>query len=69
MFYLCVVLVQLPPGEKPTRSLKLIIIIIIKLKGEPHLLARLIFNPEDGGHTFLRNVGSHTDSTAGYLRR
>jgi hypothetical protein len=24
-------------------------------------LARLIFDPEDGGDAFLRNVGSHTD--------
>jgi hypothetical protein len=25
--------------------------------------ARVIFDPEDGGDTFLRNVGSHTDYT------
>jgi hypothetical protein len=24
-------------------------------------LTRLIFDPEDGGDVFLRNVGSHTD--------
>jgi hypothetical protein len=32
-------------------------------------LARLIFCPEDGGYTFLREVGSHMDYTALYLRR
>jgi hypothetical protein len=32
-------------------------------------LARLIFDPEDGGDTFLRSVGSYTDYTALYLRR
>jgi hypothetical protein len=32
-------------------------------------LARLIFDPEDGGDTFLRNVGSYTDYTALYPRR
>jgi hypothetical protein len=31
-------------------------------------LARLIFYPEDGGNTFLRNVGSHTDYMALYPR-
>jgi hypothetical protein len=39
-----------------------------------HLLAlwfdaRLIFNPEDGGDSFLRNVGSYMDYTAPYPRR
>jgi hypothetical protein len=28
------------------------------------LLARLTFDLEDGGDTFLRNAGSHTDYTA-----
>jgi hypothetical protein len=32
-------------------------------------LARLIFDPEDGGDTLLRNVGSCTDYTALYPRR
>jgi hypothetical protein len=32
-------------------------------------LARLIFDPEDGGDTFLRNVGSYTDYTALYPTR
>jgi hypothetical protein len=32
-------------------------------------LARMIFDPEDGGDTFLRNVCSHTDYTAVYLKR
>jgi hypothetical protein len=32
-------------------------------------LARLIFDPEDGGDTFFRNVGSHTDCMALYPRR
>jgi hypothetical protein len=32
-------------------------------------IALLIVNHEDGGNTFLRNVGSHTDYTALYLRR
>jgi hypothetical protein len=32
-------------------------------------LARMIFDPEDWGDMFLRNVGSHTDHTALYLRR
>jgi hypothetical protein len=32
-------------------------------------LARLIFDPEDGGDTFLRNVGSYTDYTALCPRR
>jgi hypothetical protein len=31
--------------------------------------ARLIFDPEDGSDTFLRNVGSHTHYTALYPRR
>jgi hypothetical protein len=31
--------------------------------------ARLIFDPEDGGETFLRNVGSYTDYTVLYPRR
>jgi hypothetical protein len=31
-------------------------------------LARLIFDTEDGGDTFLRNVISHTDYTALYPR-
>jgi hypothetical protein len=30
------------------------------------LLAWLIFDPEDGGDTFLRNVGSHEDYIAEY---
>jgi hypothetical protein len=29
----------------------------------------LFCDPEDGGDTFLRNVGSHTDYTALYPRR
>jgi hypothetical protein len=29
-----------------------------------HKHCRLIFYPEDGGDTFLRNVGSHSDYTA-----
>jgi hypothetical protein len=29
-------------------------------------LARLIFDPEDGGDTLLRNVGLHTDYTTLY---
>jgi hypothetical protein len=33
------------------------------------LLARLIFVPEDGVDTLLRNVCSHTDYTALYPRR
>jgi hypothetical protein len=33
------------------------------------ILVRLIFDPEDGADTFLRNVGSHTDYTALYPRR
>jgi hypothetical protein len=33
------------------------------------LLARLIFDLEDGGDTFLRNVGSYTDYMALYPRR
>jgi hypothetical protein len=33
------------------------------------LLALLIFDLEDGGDTFLRNVGSHTDYTALCPRR
>jgi hypothetical protein len=32
-------------------------------------LAGLIFDPEDGGDTFHRNVGPHTDYTALYPRR
>jgi hypothetical protein len=32
-------------------------------------LARLIFYPENGGNTFLRNVGSHTDYAALYRKR
>jgi hypothetical protein len=32
-------------------------------------LTRLIFGPEDGGDTFLRNVGSYTDYTVLYPRR
>jgi hypothetical protein len=32
-------------------------------------LAQLIFDPEDGGDTFLRNVGSHTNHTMLYVRR
>jgi hypothetical protein len=32
-------------------------------------LARLIFDPENGGETILRSVGSHTDYTALYPRR
>jgi hypothetical protein len=32
-------------------------------------LALLIFDPEDGIDTFLRNVGSHTDYAALYPRR
>jgi hypothetical protein len=32
-------------------------------------LARMIFDPEDGGDTFLRNVGSYTDCTTLYLKR
>jgi hypothetical protein len=32
-------------------------------------LARLIFDPEDGGDIFLRNVGSYTDYTVLYNRR
>jgi hypothetical protein len=32
-------------------------------------LARLIFDHEDGGDTFLRNVGSYTDYTALYPSR
>jgi hypothetical protein len=32
-------------------------------------LARLIFDPEDGSNTFLRNVGSDTEHTAPYHRR
>jgi hypothetical protein len=32
-------------------------------------LSRLIFDPEDGSHTFLRNIGSHTDYAAQYPRR
>jgi hypothetical protein len=31
-------------------------------------LARPIFDPEDGGDTFLRKVGSHTNYTALYSR-
>jgi hypothetical protein len=27
------------------------------------LLARMIFDPEDGGDTFLQNIGSNTDYT------
>jgi hypothetical protein len=33
------------------------------------LLARLIFDPEDVGDTFLRNVGSCTYYTTLYIRR
>jgi hypothetical protein len=33
------------------------------------VFARLIFDPEDEGHTFLRNVGSHKDYTELYPRR
>jgi hypothetical protein len=33
------------------------------------ILARLIFDPEDGDDTFLRKVGSYTDYTALCLRR
>jgi hypothetical protein len=29
----------------------------------------MIFDPEDGGDTFLRNIGSHTVYTALYPRR
>jgi hypothetical protein len=32
------------------------------------LVAQLILNPEDGGDTFLRNVGSYTDYTADAVR-
>jgi hypothetical protein len=32
-------------------------------------LTRLIFGPEDGGDTFLRNVGSYTDYTVVYQGR
>jgi hypothetical protein len=32
------------------------------------LPARLIFDPEDGGDTFLRNFGSHTDDGATYQK-
>jgi hypothetical protein len=32
-------------------------------------LTRLIFDLEDGGDTFLRNVGSYTDYTAPYPRK
>jgi hypothetical protein len=32
-------------------------------------LARLIFDPEDGGDAAFRNVGSHTDCTALHPRR
>jgi hypothetical protein len=32
-------------------------------------IARLIFDPEDGGDTFLGNVGSHTGYTELYLGR
>jgi hypothetical protein len=32
-------------------------------------LARLIFEPENGGDTFLENVSSCTDYTASYPRR
>jgi hypothetical protein len=32
-------------------------------------LAWLIFYPEDGGGTFLQNVGSHTDNMVLYQRR
>jgi hypothetical protein len=35
----------------------------------PYFLARLIFEPENGGDTFLRNVCSHMDYTAIYPRR
>jgi hypothetical protein len=31
--------------------------------------ARLIFDPEDGGNIFLRNIGPHTDYTAPHPRR
>jgi hypothetical protein len=31
-------------------------------------LVRLIFDPEDGGDTLLRNAGSYTDYTALYCR-
>jgi hypothetical protein len=34
----------------------------------PWFLARLIFDPEDGSHTSLRNFGSYTDYTAVYFR-
>jgi hypothetical protein len=33
-----------------------------------HILARLTFDAENGGDTFLRNVGSHTHYTALYPR-
>jgi hypothetical protein len=33
------------------------------------IFGRLIFDPEDGGDTFLRNIGSHTHYTALYPRR
>jgi hypothetical protein len=32
-------------------------------------LDRLILDPEDGGYTFFRNVGSHTDYTTLYSIR
>jgi hypothetical protein len=42
----------------------------VRAGGYPRwVVALLIFDPEDGGNTFLRNVGSYADYTVLYPRR
>jgi hypothetical protein len=60
-------------GQYPLLLLSVLYIIVIPTDSSfcpatrsRWFLARLIFDPEDGGNTFLRNVGSYTDYTVLY---